>query len=327
MDAPSPIPPPLPDFASLDDKEKGVPAAESLQRPVKFVSAVFVGLGMCLVIVLLLGFTMSNLIVECLMDGQWIRMAFVALIPLLMLVGLFFMIVIFTNIFQILGPIGGAQKNSRNYSAIKPNLTEAYAQGFKPPHITIQMPVYKEGLEGVIIPTVQSLKAAISHYESHGGTASIFINDDGMQLIDEKEAQARMDYYHDNNIGWVSRPKHNSNGFLRKGKFKKASNMNFALNVSQKVESYLQTEMEKKMIVTGSNYFGELEVEEAYNTCLQRVLRDDTRVWAAGNIRMGEYILIIDSDTRVVGSRSIQSNLVRGSNGTTASRLPSLWGS
>lgn len=30
------------------------------------------------------------------------------------------------------------------------------------PHITIQMPVYKEGLEGVIIPTVESLKKAIT---------------------------------------------------------------------------------------------------------------------------------------------------------------------
>jgi hypothetical protein len=34
------------------------------------------------------------------------------------------------------------------------------------PHITIQMPVYKEGLEGVIIPTVESLKKAITTYVS-----------------------------------------------------------------------------------------------------------------------------------------------------------------
>ena len=33
------------------------------------------------------------------------------------------------------------------------------------PHVTIQMPVYKEGLKGVIIPTVDSLRAAIRHYE------------------------------------------------------------------------------------------------------------------------------------------------------------------
>jgi hypothetical protein len=44
------------------------------------------------------------------------------------------------------------------------------------------MPVYKENLASVIIPTVNSLKQAISHYELNGGTASIFINDDGLQV-------------------------------------------------------------------------------------------------------------------------------------------------
>jgi hypothetical protein len=63
------------------------------------------------------------------------------------------------------------------------------------------MPVYKEGLKrvcvnnsslvvspsanmnSVIIPTVMSLLAAVKNYEEHGGTASIYINDDGMQLV------------------------------------------------------------------------------------------------------------------------------------------------
>src|SRR5277367_5299573 len=79
------------------------------------------------------------------------------------------------------------------------------------PHITIQCPVYKESLAGVVDPTVQSLKIAISTYEMQGGTASIFINDDGMQLIPKEEADARMEFYQDHNIGWVSRPKHNPN--------------------------------------------------------------------------------------------------------------------
>jgi hypothetical protein len=37
-------------------------------------------------------------------------------------------------------------------------------------HITIQCPVYNESLAGVIIPTVESLKVAISTYELQGGT-------------------------------------------------------------------------------------------------------------------------------------------------------------
>lgn len=156
------------------DEEKGFTSPESLERPMNYVSAVFVGLGVCLITVLLFGLATSNLILECLTDGNYIRMAFIALTPLLFLIGLFFVIIIFTDLFQVFGPIGGVKSNTRFNSAIKPNLRRAYAEGFVPPHITIQMPVYKEGLEAVIIPTVNSLKAAISHYESRGGRSTHF---------------------------------------------------------------------------------------------------------------------------------------------------------
>ena len=89
------------------------------------------------------------------------------------------------------------------------------------PHITIQMPVYMESLTGVIDPTIQSLKAAISTYELQGGTASVFVNDDGMQLLDEDMAKGRRKYYHDQGIGWVARPPHKKDGYLRAGRFKK----------------------------------------------------------------------------------------------------------
>lgn len=89
------------------------------------------------------------------------------------------------------------------------------------PHITIQCPVYKESLAGVIDPTIQSLKAAISTYELQGGTASIFVNDDGMQLLDLEMAELRQRYYRNQNIGWVARPPHNKDGFIRGGRFKK----------------------------------------------------------------------------------------------------------
>lgn len=62
---------------------------------------------------------------------------------------------------------------------------------------------YKEGLEAVIKPTMFSIKAAISSYEMQGGTANIFVNDDGMQLISEDESRARQDFYDEHNIGWV----------------------------------------------------------------------------------------------------------------------------
>jgi hypothetical protein len=97
------------------------------------------------------------------------------------------------------------------------------------PHITIQCPVYKESLAGVIDPTIQSLKAAISTYELQGGTASIFINDDGMQLLDPEMAELRQRYYRNQNIGWVARPPHHKDGFIRGGRFKKVLSLLLSL--------------------------------------------------------------------------------------------------
>ena len=167
------------------------------------------------------------------------------------------------------------------------------------PHVTIQCPVYKEGLYSVIQPTITSLKAAISTYEMQGGSANIFVNDDGMQIIPEEDAQARRIYYEENNIGWVARPKHNpkpaegERQFIRAGKFKKASNMNYAMEVSARVEEKLaKIRRHEKWTVT--------DELDSYNLALETAKdEDEGRTWAEGNIRIGDYILLIDSDTRV----------------------------
>lgn len=185
--------------------------------------------------------------------------------------------------------------NTKYYSGIAPpRLTSTEL-----PHVTIQCPVYKEGLWSVIDPTVKSIKAAISTYEMQGGTANIFINDDGMQLLSAEEAEERREYYEEHNIGWVARPKHQpkpaagEKGFIRAGKFKKASNMNYALSVTTRVEDGLAT------VVRHQGWTREDE-GEAYDTALARVIdSDEGRTWADGNVRVGDYILIIDSDTRV----------------------------
>lgn len=113
------------------------------------------------------------------------------------------------------------KQNSRFYSAKKsPRLLSSSL-----PHVTIQCPVYKEGLAATIAPTIQSIKAAISTYELQGGSANMFVNDDGLQIIGEEEREQRVEFYKDNGIGWTARPKMGSmvNGkpFERRGKFKK----------------------------------------------------------------------------------------------------------
>ena len=140
---------------------------------------------------------------------------------------------------------------------------------------------------------------AISTYEMQGGTANIFVNDDGMQTIPPEEAQTRMDFYDEHNIGWIARPKHNTKpaegerAFIRPGKFKKASNMNYAMGVSARIEDKLTR-------VSRDEHWGHEEEIEAYKVALEEVIQEDEgRTWAEGNVRIGDYILIVDSDTRV----------------------------
>ncbi|KAG5916026.1 hypothetical protein E4U61_004054 [Claviceps capensis] len=274
---------------------------ESVARPVVRSSAFFVGMAVCLSLCLLIGIYFGKLITQCLLDNNWKWMALAIPIPALMCVSLFFFQIVFTDIFQMIGPIGGASTNSRFFSAHKPCLRRAYADGFTPPKITIQMPVYKEGMDTVIIPTIRSLQSAISHYESHGGSANIFINDDGLRAgLDEKQMQQRREFYADNRIGWVARPKHNGEeGYVRKGKFKKASNMNFALNISQKVEAYMQERADARFASKETDMITEEEEEVMYHEVLQQTLKENPLAWADGDIRLGEIILLVDSDTRV----------------------------
>lgn len=196
---------------------------------------------------------------------------------------------------QVLGPISQMNRNTKFFSGVAP---KRLVRGTLP-HVTIECPVYKEGLWSVIDPTVKSIKAAISTYEMQGGSANIFINDDGMQLLPPGEAQERRGYYEEHSIGWVARPKHNprpaegETPFIRPGKFKKASNMNYALYVSARVEDRLAA------IVRKYNWTQQDE-RRLYSNALEQVIEEDEgRTWADGNIRVGDYILLIDSDTRV----------------------------
>jgi hypothetical protein len=306
------------DLTDVDDE---VPdnSPESINRPTILTSSVMVGCGLSLLIILMLGFGLSTLVYESLEDGKYIRFGLLIFLPASISLSLFFFIVIFGNFFQAFGPVSSLQTNSRYNSPIKPNLARALAEGMTLPLITIQMPVYKEGLEAVIKPTINSLKTAISHYESRGGktlrsllhksgwtnwclgTAKILINDDGLAYLPEEDVEKRKTFYRDNNIGWVARPKHGDN-FIRKGKFKKASNMNFALNLSIKVEDAMLSQLEQHMKNEKTDLINVSQEEQMYQNSLAQVLRENPQAQAEGDIRIGEIILIVDSDTRVVSS-------------------------
>lgn len=267
------------------DEESGEIKPE--KRPIHLQNTVLVSLTLTLVTVSL-GAAWRQLAIEVSVDSSYIRLALVALAPVQVFFTLFFAQVIIGCLAQIFGPIRQLTINSKFYSARPPPRLQSAVL----PHVTIQCPVYKEGLQGVIMPTVKSIKQAMSTYELQGGSANMFINDDGLQLISEEDRLARIEFYADNSIGWVARPKHGENGFTRKGKFKKASNMNFALMISCKVEEKLQA-------IERHPGWSQNDEALAYEEALKEVLEADGRAWADGNIRMGDYILLIDSDTRV----------------------------
>jgi len=226
--------------------------------------------------------------------------------------------------------------NSKYYSGIK---AKPISRNILP-HITC--PVYKESLQETIIPTMESIQDAIRTYEMQGGTANILVNEDGMQVIPEDEAEQRRLYYDEQRIGWVSRPKHKvppkAGGmfsrsknitekpedvqyFERAGKFKKVSNMNYAMAVSVRIE-------DKLALLDRPEGWTQHDENGEYRRCLAEIVdEDEGRTKAGGNVRMGEYILIIDSDTRVLNDcfldavsemeRSPQVAIIQFSSGVT----------
>ncbi|KAI5867381.1 glycosyl transferase family group 2-domain-containing protein [Durotheca rogersii] len=267
------------------DEESGQIKPE--KRPVHLQNTYLVSMVL-VVVTVSLGAAWRQLAIEVSVDGSYTRLALIALFPVQIFFTLFFAQVIIGCLAQVLGPIRQLTQNSKFYSARPP----PRLRGAMLPHVTVQCPVYKEGLSAVIQPTVRSVKQAISTYELQGGSANLFVNDDGLQLLPEEERRARIEFYADHSIGWVARPKHGENGFLRRGKFKKASNMNFALMVSCKVE-------EKLALYERGPDWTQADEAAAYERALKEVIGEDGRAWADGNIRVGDYILLIDSDTRV----------------------------
>ncbi|KAJ7650952.1 glycosyl transferase family group 2-domain-containing protein [Roridomyces roridus] len=209
------------------------------RRAPKLYAPIYNGLAAGLAFVFI-GNGVKTLLQEWTLDGSFIRFALCALTPLLWCVSLFFALQLIQNISMCVGPVAHFHENSKYYSAIKPRANKIVDEML--PHITIQMPVYKEGLASVLAPSIESLKKAMQTYARQGGTSTIFINDDGLRLLSAPDRDERLAFYANHNIGWVARPKHDDKpgGFKRAGRFKKASNMNYALELSLKVERHLE---------------------------------------------------------------------------------------
>ncbi|KAI5476027.1 hypothetical protein MNV49_000499 [Pseudohyphozyma bogoriensis] len=255
-------------------------------RPCRLNSAMNTGFSVGLNLIIC-GLYVRSLFKESLLDGNYQRMGLCAVLPFLFCVLLFLCDNVVSCIMQLFAPIGLMSENSLTYSGKPPiRLTENL------PHMTVVMPVYKEGLRDVLAPTIQSIEKAIRTYELQGGSANILVCEDGLQLLPEDEAQERRDFYDRHNCAWVARHPKN-----RAGRFKKSSNMNVAKNLSLRVEELMDEREPNRLSYTS---WSKAEDDALYKECLKDALAETNGlVWAEGNIRIGDYLLIIDSDTRV----------------------------
>ncbi|KAJ3868959.1 putative glycosyltransferase family 2 protein [Lentinula novae-zelandiae] len=227
---------------------------------------------------------------------RYLRFVLAVTLPFLYCVSLFFTLQILQNVTMAIGPIAHYHQNSRYYSAVPPKPPQSSTEEDKPevlPHITIQMPVYRESLETVLAPSIASLKRAMQTYARQGGTSSIFVCDDGMRTsgMSKADRDERIRYYRSEGIGWVARPRDGCPAggldsieealdatadpekgfgtkkkksktdsshrgipvFLRAGRFKKASNMNYGLSLSLCMERHLMGLVEAKKANAGPN--------------------------------------------------------------------------
>ncbi|KAJ7025944.1 glycosyl transferase family group 2-domain-containing protein [Mycena alexandri] len=288
------------------DLEKQGPAEDGgrAARPIRLFAPFYGGLGAGLSLFFLAsGF--STLLAEWRLDGNARRFALMITAPFLVCIALFFALQVVSCISFVIGPVAQYHENSRYYSAVRPEPNPAVDSQL--PHVTIELPVYKESLEETISPSVYSIKKAMQTYARQGGTSSIFVHDDGLQALGEEERSKRIAFYADHNIGWVARPKHDDSpgGFKRAGRFKKASNMNYGLALSLKMEAKL-AELEARERMGEDMRLGDEEFLEdrALELAVEQVYEESGRRWRpwaknGRSCRMGDVILIVDSDTIV----------------------------
>ncbi|KAL1719962.1 glycosyl transferase family group 2-domain-containing protein [Schizophyllum commune] len=284
--------------AAPGDVEKGEASKEA--RPIRLFAPFYNGLGVGLSIFFIAS-GLSVLLQEFRLDNDYTRFALMATTPFLFCVSIFFSLQVIAVISYLIGPVAQFHENSRYYSANAPRPNSELDHSL--PHITIQMPVYKESLEETIAPSVFSLKKAMQTYARQGGTSAIFINDDGMQLLSPEEREKRTAFYANHNIGWVARPPHSNepDGFKRAGRFKKASNMNYGLALAQCMEKHL---LALEAAGVREDPTDKTFEEQALEAAIEEKYEETGKLWKpwatnAKSIRIGEFILIVDSDTIV----------------------------
>ncbi|KAJ7479671.1 glycosyl transferase family group 2-domain-containing protein [Mycena latifolia] len=278
---------------SQRDPEKGSSSGREA-RPIRLFAPLYGGLGAGLSLFFVAS-GLAMLLTEWRLDGNYKRFGLMATSPFLICISLFFALQVISAISFLVGPVAQYHENSRYYSAIRPEANPEVDSQL--PHVTIELPIAERLLA----------EKAMQTYARQGGTSSIFVHDDGLQLISAEEREKRIAFYADHNIGWVARPPHDNSpgGFKRAGRFKKASNMNYGLALSLKMEAQLE-ELEARERMGDLTFDDEEQCIEdrALELAIEQVYQETGckwKPWASNgrSCRIGDVILIVDSDTIV----------------------------
>lgn len=227
-----------------------------------------------------------------------------------------------SSILKCFIPAKAFKSNTKYFSMIP----ESKQPGDEWLDVTIQIPVYKESLQEVLMPTLKSCMKARDHYISHSQAAcNIVVCDDGIMaylndnfpaaemlwenVVETKgkvvrlsqilkriprvarrhlkglrskniyEVFHRMLFYYHFQIGWVSR-----STIDRRGKFKKASNLNTHLRLNFGAEDLARSS------------------GKSFEECLLEVSHseDGARyIMFGNNVRIGHLVCVNDADARM----------------------------
>jgi hypothetical protein len=194
---------------------------------------------------------------------------FVLFIPAFFGLSSFFVFFAINIGYNILVPLPWIQTDSYYLSYNKSN--NIFDKTSQETILTIQIPVYTESFDSVLRETFENaLELAREYNKIHNTTINVFINDDGLFVVNENERNKRLTYYsnNQNELFFIARPKEN-----RAGKFKKASNMNFCLNIIENLRP--------NSLLFLSNFFN-FEFSSNIET-----------------MKLGKYIFLLDSDSRI----------------------------
>jgi len=203
-------------------------------------------------------------------DRDWTIFMYILISPFIFLIAFSFFNFIVFGLKNIFFSVDSCKVNSTYYSCYAPKIPANL------PHVTIQIPIYKESFETIIIPSLKSLMRAMEFYRNKHGCSNIYVNDDGFAFLSDDEKLKRITFYTENNIGWIARPTTN-----RCGRFKKGSNMNYAIHFSKKYSELLL----------------ESTLENSFHAMKKTLEHYNNECSAGGDVTLGDLILLVDSDT------------------------------